>query len=159
MPGKMISQLFPLTEEEVTFLRELQAEGGRFLVVGMSAAVLQGTDVGTKDIDLWLEHQLDEGLGKAARAVGGVFIWRADPPTLGGPALSRFDLVNHCHGLDDFDVEYSRAVDAQLEGIPLKILPLDRVIASKRATGRPKDKAAMPALKAALMGLKLKGGL
>lgn len=159
MPGKMSDRLLPLTEEEVTFLRELQAEGGRFLVVGMSAAVLQGADVGTKDIDLWFEHQFDGGLEKAARSAGGIFIWRADPPILGGPSLARIDLVNHCHGLDNFEVEYSRAVDVQLEGIPLKILPLERIVASKRAAGRPKDKAAMPALKAALMGLRFKGGL
>ena len=158
MSGKMINQLFPLTVEEIIFLRELQAGEGRFLVVGMSAAVLQGADIGTKDIDLWFEHQLDEGLEKAARAVGGIFIWRADLPILGGSALSRIDLVN-CHGLDDFETEYSRAVNVQLEGIPLKILPLDRVIASKRAAGRLKDKAAMPALKAALMGLRFKGDL
>lgn len=159
MSGKMINQLFPLTVEEIIFLRELQAGEGRFLVVGMSAAVLQGADIGTKDIDLWFEHPLDEGLEKAARAVGGIFIWRpADLPILGGSALSRIDLVN-CHGLDDFETEYSRAVNVQLEGIPLKILPLDRVIASKRAAGRLKDKAAMPALKAALMGLRFKGGL
>ena len=35
-------------------------------------------------------------------------------------------------------------------GIPVKVLPLARVMASKRATKRPKDVAAMPALEATL---------
>lgn len=37
-----------------------------------------------------------------------------------------------------------------MDGVTLRVLPLERIIASKRATGRPKDLAAMPALQAAL---------
>ena len=38
----------------------------------------------------------------------------------------------------------------EVDGVVLRVLPLERIIASKRATGRPKDLAAMPALEAAL---------
>jgi len=38
-----------------------------------------------------------------------------------------------------------------IDGVPLHVLPLPRVIASKRATNRPKDRAALPALEATLV--------
>jgi hypothetical protein len=38
----------------------------------------------------------------------------------------------------------------EIEGVLLHILPLERVIASKRSTNRPKDRAALPALEATL---------
>ena len=71
--------------------------------------------------------------------------------------LSRIDLVNHCHGLSDFGSEYDNAVDVDLEGIPLKLLPINRIIDSKKAANRPKDRAALPALRAALKALKFIG--
>jgi len=36
------------------------------------------------------------------------------------------------------------------EGVDVPVLPLSRIIASKRATGRPKDLAILPALEDAL---------
>lgn len=60
------------------------------------------------------------------------------------------DIVLTTHGLDDFDSEYARAVDHLIDGIPVKVLPLERIIASKRSTNRPKDIAALPALEATL---------
>jgi hypothetical protein len=54
------------------------------------------------------------------------------------------------HGLADFDTEYAAAVVREIEGVSLHVLPLERVIVSKRATNRPKDRAALPALEATL---------
>jgi len=34
----------------------------------------------------------------------------------------------------------------EVDGMPLKVVPLDRIIASKRATNREKDRIALPAL-------------
>ena len=39
----------------------------------------------------------------------------------------------------------------EIDGVPLRVLPLERVIASKRATNRPKDRAALPSLEATLL--------
>lgn len=46
------------------------------------------------------------------------------------------------HGLNDFAVEYQESVVHHFDGIPLHVLPLERVIASNQATQRPKDLAA-----------------
>jgi len=37
-----------------------------------------------------------------------------------------------------------------LDGVPVKVLPLERVIVSKRAAKRPKDSAQLPMLEATL---------
>jgi hypothetical protein len=132
------------------FLRELVDRRVKFMIVGMSAADLQGAHVGTQDIDLWFKSTSDEGLDRAARSVGGLFMWRADPPALGGEELERFDVVNRLDGLGDFESEYANSVDSEIEGIPVKLLPLDRIIDSKLAADRPKDRVAIPSLLAAL---------
>jgi predicted nucleotidyltransferase len=140
----------PLTDIEHTFLSELVASGSKFIIVGMSAADLQGANIGTQDLDLWFESTSDGGLDRAARSVGSMFAWRANPPALTGEQLERIDIVNRCHGLGSFDREYDNALDMEVEGLSFKVLPLDRVIASKKAANRPKDRAVLPTLKATL---------
>jgi hypothetical protein len=141
---------FPLDDAEVTFLRELTRRGCRFLVVGVGAAVLQGADAVTQDLDLWFHSLADPAIAHAARAAGGVFATRANPPILAGEGLDRLDIVIRCDGLRAFDREYVKAIDLPVTDFSIKVLPLARVIASKRAAGRPKDKAVLEALRAAL---------
>ena len=144
----------PLTQMEHKFLRELVARGSRFMVVGMSAADLQGANIGTQDIDLWFGSTSDGKLDRAARSVGCLFLWRADPPTLEGEALERIDVVNQCDGLESFDNEYASSVETNIEGIRVRVLPLERIIISKKAANRPKDRAALPSLRAVLAAFK-----
>ncbi len=70
------------------------------------------------------------------------------PPALGGPGLDRIDVILSAHGLDSFDLEYERALERTIDDIPVRVLPLERVILSKQATNRPKDRASLPALEA-----------
>jgi predicted nucleotidyltransferase len=53
-------------------------------------------------------------------------------------------------GLESFEVEFARAHEYELDGVPVKVLPLERVIVSKRAAKRLKDAAQIPMLEAAL---------
>src|SRR5712675_2219144 len=48
-----------LTAAERTFLAELDRLGVRFMVVGMSGALIQGARGATEDIDLWFEDVTD----------------------------------------------------------------------------------------------------
>ena len=143
-----------VTDAEVRFLEELARRKVKFMVVGMSAAVIQGADLGTEDIDLWFKSLSDPGVDAAARAAGGIVAWRANPPMLTGKGLDHIDLVIHCDGLRSFDGEYAAAVEADVFGVKVKVLPLRRVIASKEAANRLKDKAVLPALKAALAAIR-----
>jgi predicted nucleotidyltransferase len=147
-----------LSESERAFLNALDRLGVRYLVVGMSAALLQGARGLTEDIDLWFERLDDPRIGEAANSVGGVWVigtFDLRPPTLGGEALGdRFDVVTHAHGLASFASEYSEAITVPVDGLKIPVLPLERVIASKRAAGRLKDKAVLPLLEAALTVLR-----
>jgi predicted nucleotidyltransferase len=143
-----------LSPAERKLLEELNRLGVRYLVVGMSAALLQGARGMTEDIDLWFERTDDPRIGEAVRAAGGVWVsgnFGMMPPSIGGGELEdRFDVVTHCHGLQDFGTELGAAADIEVDGVVLKVLPLDRIIASKRATNREKDRMALPALETAL---------
>jgi hypothetical protein len=129
------------------------------MVVGLGAAVIQGADAVTKDIDLWFRSISHPGLEQAAHKLGAAFMWRNDPPLFSGPGLDDIDVVLRCDGLDDFDTEYAAAVDVVLTpGLVVKVLPIERVLASKRAADRPKDRAVVPALEAAIAAIKEAAG-
>jgi predicted nucleotidyltransferase len=148
MPRSLSVIDYPISKVELELLRQLSLDGARFMLVGMMSAILQGADGITRDIDLWFGTTSDGRLSRAARSVGGTFILRADPPCLGGRELRRIDLVNHMSGLGDFEEEYSRAIDCQIDDFVVKLLPVERILESKQAAARPKDIAVIPSLMA-----------
>ena len=143
---------FALTPAERALFAALRARGVKFLIIGMGAAVLEGAPVATQDIDLWFESVDTDRITLAAQDAGGFWIsgFGMQPPAFGGDGLSRIDVVLTAHGLGRFEDEYAGGVEREIEGVVVRILPLDRVIASKRATSRPKDTAGLPALEATL---------
>lgn len=143
---------FALTPAERALFAALHARGVRFLIIGLGAAVLEGAPVATQDIDLWLERLDGEVLSLAAKDAGGFWVpaFGMQPPGFGGDGLSRIDVVLTAHGLRRFADEYSESITREIEGVTLQVLPLERVIASKQATARPKDAASLPALQATL---------
>ena len=144
---------FTLTPAERSLLSALRRHDVRFLVVGLGAAVIEGAPVSTQDLDLWLERAGDDAVRQAAADAGGFWLpsFGMQPPGFGGTGLERIDVVLTAHGLETFDVEYARALDRTIDGVAVRVLPLERVIARKRATNRPKDIAALPALEATLL--------
>lgn len=139
---------------ERRFLEALGELGVRYLIVGVGAAVMQGAPLVTQDIDLWFEDRLDPRLDEAAKRAGGIYIpghFGMMPTQVGGGAIGdRIDVVITAQGLDTFAIEYDGAPLLDLDGLHVKVLPLARVIVSKRAAGRAKDLAVLPALEAAL---------
>lgn len=143
---------FALTPAERALLAALNRRGVRYLVIGLGAAVLQGAPVSTQDLDLWFERPDDDAVRSAAADAGGFWIaaFGMHPPGIGGEGLDRIDVVLTAHGLEDFAAEYARSDEHVIDDIPVKVLPLERIIISKRSTNRPKDIAALPALEATL---------
>lgn len=151
---------FALTTAERSLLLALRERGVPYLIVGLGAAVLEGAPVATQDLDLWFERIDDERIRLAATDAGGFWIpaFGMRPPGFGGDGLARIDVVLTAHGLEPFGVEYGRAVEHVIDGVPVTVLPLERVVASKRATNRAKDAAALPALEATLRARDSNGG-
>ena len=150
---------FVLTPAERALLEALETLGVRYLVVGMGAALIEGAPGTTQDLDLWFGRIDSERLADAARRAGGFYTagFGMLAPALGGTGLERLDLVLTAHGLDSFDDEYARAREYELDGLRVKVLPLERVIASKRAAKRPKDLAQIPILEATLAARRAMG--
>ena len=141
-----------LTSAERALFEALAELEVRCLIVGMGAALIEGAPGTTQDLDLWFGPIDPEQLREAARRAGGFYTagFGVQPPALGGEGLDRVDVVLTASGLDSFDREFANARDYELDGVRVKVLPLERVIASKRAAKRPKDTAQIPMLEAAL---------
>lgn len=145
-----------LSEKEMALLKALSEEGVQYIVVGLSAAALQGAPAVTQDVDLWFADLGGEAFLKALAKVGAFYVPPSthNPPLLGGAGTDLFDIVTTMHGLGSFEEEYERVVSIDLGGLLVPVLPLSRIIVSKEATGRAKDKAILPALRDALKTLR-----
>lgn len=149
------------TQGERAVLEALNRHGVRFMLVGLSAAVLQGANTGTRDIDIWFENASDARIFDAVREAGGIWVpgsFGLRPPQIGGDAVGdRLDVVTHMDGLGKFAEELANTVPVEVDGIPLRALRLERIIDSKRAAGRNKDLAVIPALEEALAAVRSSG--
>jgi len=125
----------------------LRAEKIRFLIVGMSAAVLQGAPVVTFDTDIWLDlpardymraANLCLKLGATLRA-NTVFIFPDDVMV---------NFLYHVTGLKSFAGEFKQARRINWLGLRrVPVLALQRIYRSKSVIRRPKDIAHMGVLK------------
>jgi hypothetical protein len=112
----------------------------------MSAAILQGVPGTTLDTDLWVqvpERQTMRLINLSLR-LGATMVRQTVV------ALSDGSLVNFCyrlHGTASFRTEYARAAIVDWNGIAIKVLPLERIIRSKEAADRDKDRAVLPLLR------------
>lgn len=140
------------TDKEAAFLKTLVKKNVRFMIVGLSAAALQGAPVVTQDIDLWFENLSSIGIKDALRKVDGSYIppTATTPPMFAGKNMGLFDIVASVDGIGSFRDEFRRAKNVPLGKIKVRVLPLDRIIKSKQAAGRNKDKLVIPVLKDAL---------
>lgn len=140
------------SNKEIAFLQELNREDVEYIIVGLSAAALQGAPVVTQDVDLWFRDLADQGIQNALQRVEGTYIppIGSNPPMFVGDAVKLFDIVLHMHGLDGFDKEKQNTIKVQIGRLKVRVLILERIICSKEATGREKDKLALPVLRDAL---------
>jgi hypothetical protein len=69
-----VAEALPLSEGELRLLEFLTSPGVRFMIVGLSAATLQGAPVVTQDVDLWFENLNDLRLTQALRGVGAAYV-------------------------------------------------------------------------------------
>jgi hypothetical protein len=150
-----VAEELVFTEQEAAFLRELVRNRVAFLIVGLASAALQGAPAVTQDVDLWFQNLSDPGIRKALDRVGAAYVppIGGNPPMFAGGGVELFDIVLRMDGLDSFSREFSRAIEISLGRFKVKLLPLARIIASKKAANRSKDKLTIPMLENALLTL------
>ena len=138
----------PFTKREIRFLRELVRLKVDFMIIGMSAAVLQGAPPGTVDIDLWFKDLSDVKLTAALKKTKTIYVPPVgdNPPMFAGDNVEIFDIVTHVHGLGEYAEVKKKAIKISLDGFKVRVLPLELIIKSKQASGRAKDKRSLPAL-------------
>jgi hypothetical protein len=138
----------PFSESEVRLLGSLLRRKVRFMVVGLSAATLQGAPVVTQDVDLWFENLGEDKMVRALKEVGAAYVppFVNNPPMLAGAGSELFDIVIRMDGLGTFAQEVKKCVEISLSRHKLKVLALERILVSKLAANRPKDKLTIPVL-------------
>ena len=144
-----MAEVLPLSESELRLLESLVEHQVPFMVVGLSAAALQGAPVVTQDVDLWFKNLNDPRLIPALRAVGAAYAppFGYNPPMLAGPGSDAFDVVIHMSGLGSYAEEERHAIDLRIGTVALRVLSLARILASKIAANRPKDLLVIPVLR------------
>ena len=109
------------------------------------AAIEQGAPLMTVDYDFWVnlpERQYVRILAIIKEQKGTILARTLYELTDG----TQVNAVFAPDGLRSFAVEFRRCRVGRLDGQRIRILPLSRVIASKRAAGREKDQIALPVL-------------
>jgi len=139
------------TSNELAFLKELVRQKVDFMIIGLSAAAFQGAPMVTQAVDLWFRDIEEPGIKKALNKMGGSWLpsLGLNPPMFKGAHIQYFDIVLSVHGIGDYDAEKRNTVDVPLGGFSVKVLRLDRVIASKTFLNREKDRMVLPTLKSA----------
>lgn len=131
------------------FLKALREEGIDCILIGSMAAIRQGAPLMTLDYDFWVrlpERQYVRRLTLVKR-LGGTIRAATLYELADG---TQVNAIFRPDGLRSFDAEWKRSGTGRLAGVPVRVLPLSRVIASKEAAGRDKDLAALPVLKRTL---------
>jgi hypothetical protein len=138
------------------FLKALAEEKIPCILIGMMAAVEQGAPLMTVDYDFWVklpERQYVRIL-QIIKNLRGVIMAPTFYELSDG---TQVNVVFKPTGLRSFDVEFKAAHERELACQPIRVLPLKRVIASKRAAGRDKDVAVLPVLERTMrLGARLK---
>jgi hypothetical protein len=136
-----------------------------FIVVGMTAGILQGAPLTTVDLDI-VRRRTPENVARLLSALGAVgAVYRHDAREL-RPVASHLVGPGHqllrtthgdldCLGTIDSQRGYDELLDQSDEmplesGRTLRVLRLDALIDATERTGRPKDLAALPVLRATL---------
>jgi hypothetical protein len=137
-------------------IQSLGQEKIRFQIVGMTAAVYQGVMLNTMDTDIWVDLPTRQyvRLWNIIRSQGGSALSQTLYVLADGKVVNFLFAVT---GLRKFAAEYQNALAVRLEGMPVKVLPLARILKSKKAIMRDKDVAHIPHIERVLKAQKKLG--
>jgi|APGre2960657423_1045063.scaffolds.fasta_scaffold118096_2 hypothetical protein len=122
----------------VRFLATLEAEKIHFMLIGMSAAIVQGVMETTLDVDLWIDLPSRQymRLQNIARRQGGAMGATTVSYLEDGTPLN---FVFEVTGLGPFAKEFRHARRLAFQGRVIPVLKLERILKSKETIRRDKD--------------------
>jgi len=142
-----------------------------FIVVGMTAAVLQGAPAVTFDLDILYSRNPDNIARTLAALSELEAVFRGDDRRIvpneshlqsrGHKLLmTKFGIVDVLGSLGELDYAdlLADAVPFHIEEMDVRVLSLERLIEVKTAAGREKDLAVLPLLRATLARTREPGG-
>ena len=145
-------------------LKRLSDHGAEYVLIGGMAAIVLGSPMVTRDIDV-CSPMTDENLDRIHAALQGInprFRFRPDKMRLfDDPArihgfknlnlttdLGVIDILGEVSGIGTYADLAGRTVQVEIEGLTVRVIDLDTLIAAKRAAGRDKDRIAVYHLEA-----------
>jgi hypothetical protein len=150
-------------EDLIARLNQAQVE---YVIVGGISAVLHGAPIVTRDTDICY-RRTPQNIARLARALAPLQPrLRGLPPDLPCAVDERtlqmgtnftllagteeLDLLGEMSAIGGYEQVVVQATDMTVAGVPVKVLSLAQLIATKKAAGRPKDLAVLPVLEATL---------
>jgi hypothetical protein len=137
----------------VRLLTALETVRLEYVVVGMAAASMQGAPVMTQDVDLLVRDtplnrsRIDE-LAKQIGAAKPILVSELSTTlSLIGSDVPVDVLFDRLPGGRSFEALRARALNIRLGDRSAVVASMSDIIASKEATGRPKDLAHLPILR------------
>ncbi len=131
------------------FLACLNSTNVRYLLVGGYAVNFYGHHRNTKDIDVWIAVDVENAtrianalimFGFSNEEVSPDLFLRRHSVLALGRAPVRIDILSDVDGLE-FEACYSRKLEAELDGVQVRLLRLDDLLTNKVASGRLQDQA------------------
>ena len=135
-------------------LKCLNAAGVDYILVGGWAVNLYGYIRATVDLDIWILADRDNARRVyAALCEFGAPMSEIKPEEFAedgiifqvGVAPCRIDIITRISGVS-YAEAVQRAVSKEIDGIPLKVISIEDLIANKKASGRTKDLADVEVL-------------
>jgi hypothetical protein len=119
-------------------LEALEAEDIRFMLIGMSAAVVQGVMEATLDVDLWIDLPSRQYMRvqNIARKAGATMAANTVAYLEDGTPINFVFKVN---GLEAFEREIKHSEPLKFRGKRIPVLRLERILKSKETIRRDKD--------------------
>jgi hypothetical protein len=137
------------------FIKLLNSNNVKFMIVGGYAVALHGHPRYTKDLDVWITPEKDNAL-RLLKALGEFGFGSLDIKTedfsvpdrvvqLGNPP-NRIDLVTSATGLD-FEECWKSRISAKIDDITISYINFENLKKNKKAMGRQDDLADLEKLK------------
>jgi hypothetical protein len=138
-----------LADDQAHLLRALVKNGVDFVIVGGVAAQLRGWLGTTADLDIAVSASSDNAT-RINRALAEVGLLKTD---IGGLGTSfetrhgRLEIVRRADGVGGYDDWLRKASAIEFEHLTIAVAAAEDIVRSKEASGREKDRAALPSMR------------